>query len=69
MRQSGVSSFRSVNLHTPCHFEIELEYAPFVQIDHHQEADDAPLSQIDRHFVSRAFVLTDRQIVRGFLRL
>ena len=69
MRPSGVSSFRSMNLHTPCHFEIELESASFVQIGHHQEADHTSLSQIDRHSVSRTFVLTDLEISLGFLRL
>ena len=43
--------------------------APFVQIDHHRQADDARLSQIDRPTASSAFVLTDREIALCFLRL
>ena len=48
---------------------LELEFAPFGQIDHHQQSDDTALSQIDRQRASRAFVLTDRKIARPFLRL
>jgi hypothetical protein len=44
---------------------VELDPLPFSQIDHHQHAYRGPLSQIDRHRASSAFVLTDRKIARA----